>query len=126
MSAIRYLVSRLDSMGHALRGLGLLLVSEPNARIHGAATVAVCAAGFYFGVTGMDWRWLTLAISAVWAAEAINTALELLADAVSPDHHPLIGKAKDAAAAAVLVAAIAASVIGGLVFWPYLATRAGG
>lgn len=115
-----YLGARFSSVGHALRGLGLVLMAEPNARIHAAATLAVCAAAFYFGVSANDWRWLALAIAGVWAAEAINTALELLADAISTDTHPLIGKAKDAAAGAVLVAAVAATVIGAMVFWPYL------
>ncbi len=57
---------------------------------------------------------------AVWSAEGANTALELLADHVSPEHQPLIGKSKDAAAGAVLLAAMGAVLIGALVFIPYL------
>ena len=58
---------------------------------------------------------LAVAIALVWAAECLNTAVESLADATSPDHHPLVGRAKDAAAGAVLCAAIGAAVIGLLV-----------
>jgi diacylglycerol kinase (ATP) len=80
----------------------------------------VVIAGFFLGVTPQDWRWLVLGIALVWGAEAMNTAVEMACDAISQDHHPLIGKAKDAAAGAVLVAAIAAVIIGALVFWPYV------
>lgn len=74
----------------------------------------------FFGVSAADWCWLVIAMVAVWSAECFNTALEALADALSPEIHPLVKKAKDAAAGAVLVAAIGAAVIGLLVFWPYL------
>ena len=87
------------------------------------ATVAVVVMGFVLKVSSADWRWLVLAMVAVWAAECINTALERLADAVSEERHPLIKQAKDMAAAAVLVTAIGAAVIGVLVFWPHLCGR---
>lgn len=108
--------SRLKSFAYALRGLSILLTTQPNARIHAAATVAVCAAGFYFGLNVAEWCWIVLAMMAVWSAEAFNTALEFLADAVNPDFHPLVGKAKDVAAGAVLIAAVGAVVIGVLIF----------
>jgi diacylglycerol kinase len=56
----------------------------------------------------------------VWLAEGMNTALEYLADAAVPEHHPLIGKAKDVAAGAVLITAMFAFVMAGLIFLPYL------
>ena len=55
----------------------------------------------------------------VWVAEALNTALELLCDAVSPDFHPLVGKAKDVAAGAVLISAMGAATLGFIVFGPH-------
>jgi diacylglycerol kinase (ATP) len=61
-----------------------------------------------------------LAISIVWTAEALNTAFEFLADAASPEFHRLVRDAKDVAAGAVLLTAIAASIIGVIIFWPYL------
>jgi diacylglycerol kinase (ATP) len=63
---------------------------------------------------------VAIAIVAVWTAEALNTALELLGDAAAPDPHPLVGQAKDVAAGAVLISAIGAVVIGALVFAPYV------
>jgi len=60
-----------------------------------------------------------VAIALVWVAEAINTALELLADAVNPQPHPLVGQAKDVAAGAVLIAAVAAAGVGLIVLGPH-------
>ena len=62
-----------------------------------------------------------MAVSIVWTAEALNTAFEFLADVASPEFHPLVRDAKDVAAGAVLITAIAAGVIGAIIFWPYVA-----
>ena len=94
---------------------------QHNAWIHVGATLVVLTGAFLFQVTAADWCWIILAISIVWTAEALNTAFEFLADAASPEFHPLVRDAKDVAAGAVLITAIAAGVIGVLVFWPHLA-----
>ena len=78
------------------------------------------AAGAGLGVSRLEWCWLVAAIAWVWTAEALNTALESLADAVHPDRHPLVGRAKDAAAGAVLAASLGAAAIGLLVLGPYV------
>jgi diacylglycerol kinase len=111
---------RLRSFAHAARGWRTLLTTQANARIHAVATVLVVAAGLSLRVDAGDWCWLIAAITAVWAAEAFNTALEFLADEVSLEHRERMGRAKDLAAAAVLGTAIGALVIGALVFVPYL------
>ncbi|MGE5320470.1 MAG: diacylglycerol kinase family protein [Hyphomicrobiaceae bacterium] len=111
----------MNSFSHALRGMGLLVRTQPNARVHLLATLLVCAAGVYFGLDRGEWAWLIVAVVLVWGAEAFNTALEQLADAVHPARHPGIGRAKDMAAAAVLIAALGAAVIGVLVFAPHFA-----
>ena len=111
---------RVRSLVYGFRGLRFLIASQKNAWIHAAATVGVIAAGVYFGLTAAQWGLVVLAIAAVWTAEAFNTAFELLADAVSPDFHPLVGKAKDVAAGAVLIAALGSIVIGGIVFGPHI------
>jgi diacylglycerol kinase (ATP) len=111
---------RLHSFRYAWAGLGTLLRTQHNAWIHAAATLLVVAAALYFGLNAYEWLWLVLAMALVWMAEAFNTALELLADAVTRERHPLVGRAKDVAAAAVLIAALAALVIGVLVLGPHL------
>ena len=114
-------VFRLKSFAYALQGMAQLVRTQPNARVHALATVLVCTGGIYFSLGRMEWLWLIAAIVLVWSAEAFNTALEELADAVHPEQHPGIGRAKDAAAAAVLITALGAAVIGVLVFLPHLA-----
>ena len=103
---------------YAFKGLADVFRSQPNMRIHAAAAVAVIALGSFFGISLMEWCIVVIAIGLVLMAEAFNTALEYLTDLVSPGHHPLAGKAKDAAAAGVLLSAIAAVVLGVCVFVP--------
>lgn len=115
-----YLSGRLRSFGHAIRGLKLLLQTQHNARIHAVATVLVLVASAVLGISAAEWALIVLAITGVWAAEALNTAVEFLVDLTSPEPNPLAGKAKDVAAGAVLVAAVGSAVIGGFVFCPYI------
>ncbi len=112
--------ARFKSFIYAGRGIRFILVSQHNAWVHAVATLVVCMAGVILKLSGIEWSLIILAILSVWAAEAFNTAFEFLADVASPEFHPLVKKAKDTAAAAVLIAAIGALVIGGIVFLPYL------
>ena len=114
------LAERLRSFANAAAGVRVMFTSQPNARIHAAASVVVVVAGAAFGVSLAEWCWLVLAMALVWAAEGFNTAIEALADAVHPERDPGVGRAKDVAAGAVLLAAIGAAVIGALVLGPYL------
>lgn len=114
------IAARWRSVGHAVRGLRLLLRQEPNARVHADATVLVMVAGVTARLTIGEWRWLVVAAVLVWSAEAMNTAIECVCDRVSPAHDPLIGAAKDVAAGAVLVAAAGAAILGATVFLPHL------
>ena len=98
---------------------------QHNAWVHAVITVGVLVAAFLFRISAADWCWIILAISIVWTAEALNTAFEFLADAASPEFHPLVRDAKDVAAGAVLITAVAAAVIGALIFWPYVAKLIG-
>lgn len=112
--------ARLRSVGFALEGLWLMLRTQHNAWVHLSATIAVCAAGLVLGISNADWRWLVVAIVMVWIAEALNTAFEHLCDVVSPEFHLSVKSSKDIAAGAVLLCAAGATVIGAMVFVPYL------
>ena len=114
-------IRRLKSFSYALQGLAHLLRTQPNARVHLLAALLVCGAGMVVGLSRAEWLWIVVAIVLVWSAEAFNSALEQLADVLHPEQHPGIGRAKDMAAAAVLIAAVGAAVIGMLVFVPHLA-----
>ena len=111
---------RIRSFKYAFQGVSYLLRSQPNARIHLAATVMVVLLGFWLAVDRTEWCLLTLCVGLVFGAEALNTSLEELTNLVSPDHHPLAGRAKDTAAAGVLFLAGAAAVTGGIIFIPKL------
>ncbi|MCA9036756.1 MAG: diacylglycerol kinase family protein [Planctomycetaceae bacterium] len=108
--------NRIRSFGYAIRGVFVLIQTQHNAWIHVTATGLVILLGLIKVMTPSQWALLVLAIAIVWIAEALNTAVEILADVVSPEFNDAIGRCKDVAAGAVLMAAIAASVIGGLIF----------
>jgi diacylglycerol kinase (ATP) len=114
------LVERIASFGHALRGLAEVAATQHNAWIHAAATASVCALAAALGISAGEWIALVLSISAVWSAEAMNSAFEALCDAVSPVRDPRVRRAKDMAAGAVLVSATGAATVGIVVFAPRL------
>lgn len=106
------------SLRCALAGLADVLRTQRHARFHALTTVAVAALGAWLRLPRESWLWLIAACGLVWTAEILNTAIEILADRVTMQRDPLIGRAKDAAAGAVLVAALAAFAIGALVLGP--------
>lgn len=111
---------RIKSFGYAWKGVRSLIGREPNARIHCLAIVVVTAAGFFFGITRTEWLAVIVCFGLVLAAEGFNTAIERLVDLVSPERNPIAGDVKDIAAGAVLICAIAAAIVGLIIFTPYL------
>lgn len=112
--------ARVVSFAYAFRGLKFMLQSQHNAWLHVVATVLVCIFGAGLQISKTEWCFVILSMMAVWTAEAFNTAIECVTDLASPEFHALAGKAKDVAAAAVLITAIGAAIIGAVVFLPYL------
>jgi diacylglycerol kinase (ATP) len=115
--------ARLKSFVFAGRGLRWLVTDEHNAWLHLAATLLAVAAGLLLQISLSDWRWLVLAIATVWLAEAFNTAIEDLCDRISPEFDRAISRVKDLAAGGVLIASIAAALIGLLTLGPPLLER---
>ena len=113
--------ARLRSFKYAFQGLGALIRNEHNARIHLFAAICVMIAGIIFSVSTVEWLVISLAIGAVFAAEAFNSSIEALSDLVSPGYNEKIKKAKDFAAAAVLITAVAAATAGLIIFIPKIA-----
>ncbi|MEQ9411150.1 MAG: diacylglycerol kinase family protein [Fuerstiella sp.] len=111
---------RFASFRFAFRGIAVLFRGEIHAWFHLVATIAVLVAAIAFSVTAAEAGLLILACGLVWTAEAVNTAVELTVDLISPDYHDLAGRAKDVAAGAVLLASLTAACIGVLVFAPRL------
>jgi diacylglycerol kinase (ATP) len=114
------LAARVQSFGHAFRGVGRMLVTQHNAWIHAVATAAVFTLALWLGLGWSEWVVLLVAVAMVWVAEAFNTAIEHLCDRVSPEYDPLVREAKDVAAGGVLIAAAVAALIGFLVLGPPL------
>ena len=112
--------SHLRSISHAIAGMRVLLATQANARIHLAASITVVSLGVLASLNGTEWALLIFAMAGVWSAEAMNTGFEFLCNVASPDPHPLVRQAKDVAAAAVLLSAIAAATVGLIVFLPHL------
>lgn len=111
---------RIRSFAFAFSGIKTMFISQHNVWIHATATIVVILAALFFCVSPLEWCVLVVAIVAVWIAEAFNTAFEFLADLVSSEFHPLVQQAKDIAAAAVLIAALGAVVLGVIIFVPYI------
>lgn len=102
----------------ACEGIRQSFKSERNFRIHSVLALLVVILGFLFELTGEEWRWIVLSITIVLLTELMNTALESLTDLVMPSYHDLAKKAKDAAAGAVLIAAIFSLICAGIIFLP--------
>lgn len=109
-----------QSLAHAISGLLRLVREERHGRIHAASSTVVIALAAWLQLPRNDWCWIVIAMAGVWSAEAMNTAVERLADRITTERDALIGAAKDLAAGAVLCAAIGAVVIGMLVLGPPL------
>jgi diacylglycerol kinase len=112
------LINVLKSFGFAGKGFYDTLRTQRNMKIHVVCAVLVVMLGSWLHISTSEWLLVVLCISSVWAAELLNTAVEYIVDLVSPDWHVLAGKAKDAAAAFVLVMALGAAVCGCIIFVP--------
>lgn len=112
--------SLLQAFRNAFHGLKFVVTTQRNAQIHLAITILVITAAIAFGVSANEWIAIVIAIGFVWATESINTAIEKLTDLASPGYHTLAKYAKDCAAAAVLISALTAVVIGVIIFLPRL------
>ena len=111
---------RFASFHYALRGIRCFITREHNAWLELIAAAGAVICGLVLKISLSDWRWIVLAIALVLSAEALNTAVEWIADVVSPGYDKRIGVAKDVAAGAVLLSSIGAVLIGLLTLAPYV------
>jgi diacylglycerol kinase len=110
----------LRSFAYASAGIAYVVRTQRNARVHIAIGLAVVLAGIGFRVSAVEWAILSLTFGLVFAAEIMNTVAEATVDLVTQAQHPLAKAAKDAAAGAVLVTALAAVGAGIAIFGPKL------
>ena len=119
-SQILILKKRIKSFSHAIRGSADFIRLGANAKIQLVAALAITATGLLLDFGIYDWIAVVLCIGMVLSAEAMNTAVELLADALHPDRDERIRVVKDLAAGAVLITAIVSVVVAILVVWKHL------
>lgn len=118
---MRYDVKKqIRSFGYAWQGIRHCIGKEQNLSFHLLAATVAIGLGVWLHISRTEWMAITLCIGLVIAAELFNSAIERVVDLTSPHPHPLAGQAKDIAAGAVLVCAVAAAIVGALVFLPYL------
>ncbi len=120
MTLKEFISSRIRSFGHAFRGWAYVLKTQHNAWVHAVIATLVFLLAFWLNLPPRDWAVIILTVTMVFAAEFVNTAIEAVVDLASPVHHPLAKVGKDVGAAAVLIAALAAVLIGLLILGPPL------
>ena len=111
---------KLAGIKYAFNGIKVLLCEESNALIHCIICVLVISAGFILNISSIEWVAVVIVCGCVFAAEALNTAIERLSDVVSPEYNEAIKKVKDLSAGAVLFMAITAAITGIIIFSPKL------
>ena len=117
---MKFLKSRLISFRHAIIGWQHVVKTQENAWIHLVATILVIILAVWLKISLYGWIGLLLVIGIVWISEFLNTALEVIVDLASPERHPLAKVGKDVGAAAVLISASIAVIIGLLILSPRL------
>lgn len=110
----------IKSFGYAFSGAGYAFGTQLNFKIHCIALLCVLALGWYLNISAQEWLWIVGVSGMVIVAELFNTAIEVLVDLVSPNYHEKAKIVKDVAAAAVLIAAFVAVIVGLIIFFPKL------
>jgi len=120
---IRFLRKRIQSFKPAIDGWRYVLQSQQNAWIHAAFSILAIGLSIWLQIGSIEWAIIFLTMGIVWMAEFLNTALEAVVDLASPETHPLARIGKDIGAAAVLISALSALLVGLLIFIPPLLIR---
>lgn len=115
-----FFLSRVRAFHYAFQGWGYVLRTQRNAWIHSLIATVVFFLGLWLDLSLQDWAIIVLTAALVFSAEFINTAIESVVDLATQEHHPLAKAGKDVGAAAVLVAALAAILVGLLILGPPL------
>lgn len=112
--------SRLQAIKVALEGIKYALITQPNAKIHAAFTLAVLLFAGLLRLPRLEWVMILLTVGFVWAAEIFNTAIEIIVDVLHPDYDPKAKIIKDLSAGAVLISVLVSILVGLLIFGPHL------
>lgn len=113
-----FLINRLKSVKYAFKGAFLLITTENSIKVQFCIGIIMSLLGFYYQLSTTEWMIQILCIALIMAIEGMNTAVEEIADFIHPEHHTKIGLIKDLAAGAVFIFAIAAAIIGCIIYFP--------
>jgi diacylglycerol kinase (ATP) len=116
-----YLKGRLRSLKFALRGMWILITTEDSIKAQLFFGLLATILGLYFNISGTEWAIQTIVIGLVLVAEAVNTAIEEVADFIHPEFHEKIGLIKDIAAGAPSFAAFTSLIVAGIIYVPKIA-----
>ena len=120
---MRFFRKRIQSFKPAIDGWRYVLQSQQNAWIHAPFSVIAIGLSLWLQIGSIEWAIIFLTLGMVWMAEFLNTALETVVDLASPEMHPLAKIGKDIGAAAVLISALSALLVGLFIFIPSFLTR---
>ncbi|RLD67756.1 MAG: diacylglycerol kinase [Bacteroidetes bacterium] len=109
---------RLTSFRYAINGLKILIKNEHNSRIHLVAMIVAIILGIILKISNLEWIAIVMVIGFVFSIEIINSAIENIADFVSPNYNEIIKKVKDLSAAAVLISALVSLIVSIIIFIP--------
>ncbi len=115
---LKFIIGRIKSIGYAFKGAYLLITTEASIKVQFFIGVLVTIAGFYYDISSTEWILQILTIALIISIEGLNTAVEEIADFIHPDHHTKIGLIKDLAAGAVFITAVAAIIVGCIIYIP--------
>jgi len=111
------------SFRHALDGIIYVFRTQPNFRIHSIVGFCAIFAGWLFRITRTEWLILLFTVFIVFATEMVNTAIESMTDLITTEHRQQAKIAKDVSAGMVLISAIGASIVGLVIFMPYVISK---
>lgn len=117
----RFVKGRIKSISYSVKGAWTLLTVEHSIMVQFSLGIIVTIAGFYFDISREEWMMQTFAIGLVMAIEGANTAIEKICDFIQPDFDKRIGFIKDVASGAVFFAAVAAIIVGAIIYYPRIA-----
>ena len=115
---LEFIKGRCKGAVYACKGVIILLKTEASIQVQFVLGIIMTLAGIYYQISKIEWMFQIFAIGLIISIEALNTAVEEIADFIHPEFHNKIGLIKDIAAGAVFIAAITATIIGGLIYIP--------
>lgn len=115
-----FLKGRLKSLNYTVKGAFLLLKTEHSIISQSVIGLVLMIAGFYFGISKIEWMFQVFGIGLILTAESLNTAIEKICDFIHPEYHEKIGFIKDVASGAMTFAVTSVLIILIIIYYPYL------